>query len=220
MKTFVVTIDGPAGTGKSTVAKKIAEALGFVFLDTGALYRTCALAVDLMNGDIDDEAICAEIVSKITIILDGSKVFLNGTDVSLEIRTNRISTLSSKIAAHHLVRNALLDMQREYGKRTSVVAEGRDTGSVVFPDADVKIYLDASIEERALRRFAELKTKGINIELEQVIKDVAERDIRDKTRESSPLIIPQNATVVDTTHMALDEVISEVLKITRKKLSD
>jgi cytidylate kinase len=220
MKTNVITIDGPAGTGKSTVAKTIAKILGYTFLDTGALYRTCALAVEIKKGNIEDEEECAKIISGISIKLEGSKVYLDGIDVSKEIRTNRISTLSSKIASHPSVRHFMLDIQRSFSKASSIVAEGRDTGSVVFPDADVKIYLDASPEERAKRRHAELHSKGMIVSLEQVYKDVKERDDRDQTRESSPLIIPYNATVVDTTHMTLDEVINNVLEKIKKELPD
>jgi cytidylate kinase len=220
MKTRIITIDGPAGTGKSTVAKTVAEKLGYTFLDTGALYRTCALAVDKRNGDIENEEECAKIVAGINIKLFGSKVFLDGIDVSKDIRTNRISTLSSKIAAHPSVRNLMLNIQRSFPKFSSIVAEGRDTGSVVFPDADVKIYLDASLEERAKRRHNELILKGISVPIEQIINDVKERDDRDRTRESSPLVIPYNSTVVDTTHMNLDEVIETVLKEIKKKLPD
>jgi cytidylate kinase len=220
MKNIVVTIDGPAGTGKSTVAKSVASALGYSFLDSGALYRTCALAVDLKNGDIDNEEECRKIVEESSIKLEGSKVFLNGKDVSDSIRTNRISTLSSKIATHSKVRQSLLDVQRSYAKHSSIVAEGRDTGSAVFPDADIKIFLDASLEERARRRCAELASKGINIPLEQIIKDVTERDYRDKSRATSPLTIPYNAVVVDTTHMTISEVIKELIKIVKENLAD
>jgi cytidylate kinase len=220
MKTNVITIDGPAGTGKSTVAKTIAKRLGYTFLDTGALYRTCALAVDIRKGDIEDEEECLKIISGITIKLEGSKVYLDCSDVSEEIRTNRISTLSSKIAAHPSVRHFMLDFQRSFSKTSSIVAEGRDTGSVVFPDADVKIYLDASTEERSRRRHLELYSKGIIVSPEQVFKDVKERDDRDRSRESSPLMIPYNATVVDTTHMSLDEVINTVLVKIKRVLPD
>jgi CMP/dCMP kinase len=220
MKTKVITIDGPAGTGKSTVAKTIAKKLGYTFLDTGALYRTCALAVDIRKGNIEDEEECIKIISGINIKLEESRVYLDGIDVSEEIRTNRISTLSSKIAAHPSVRHFMLDVQRSFSIKSSIVAEGRDTGSVVFPDADVKIYLDASPEERARRRHAELHSKGVIVPFEEVYKDVKERDDRDRIRESSPLIIPYNSTVVDTTHMTLDEVITNVLEEIKKKLPD
>jgi CMP/dCMP kinase len=218
MKTHVITIDGPAGTGKSTVAKIIAKTLGYIFLDTGALYRTCALAVDIRKGNIEDEEECVKIISGINIKFEGSKVFLDGIDVSKEIRTNRTSNLSSKIAVYPSVRHFLLDFQRSFSKTSSIVAEGRDTGSVIFPDADVKIYLDASVEERAKRRHFELHSKGIIVPFEHVLKDVKERDDRDRTRETSPLMIPYNATVVDTTHMNLDEVINNVLEEIKKKL--
>ena len=152
MKHAAVTIDGPAGSGKSTIARQVADRLGFVYLDTGALYRAAALAVDEAGADSTDGDACAEVVRRAGIGLEHGRVSMGGRDVTEAIRSHRISSLSSQIAVHPQVRDALLDLQRSFREKSPLVAEGRDTGSVVFPDADVKIYIDASAQERARRR--------------------------------------------------------------------
>ncbi|MCD6570554.1 MAG: (d)CMP kinase [Deltaproteobacteria bacterium] len=219
MKNKIITIDGPSGTGKSTVAKEVAKKLGFCYLDTGALYRGAALAIDLKGSNIDDDSRCREILSSTTIKLIKDKIFVNGKDVSSEIRSPRISNLASRIAVHSSVREYLVEIQRSSSLSCSVVAEGRDTGSVVFPNADVKIYLDASLNERARRRHKELISKGINIGFDQVLEEIQERDHRDKTRGVAPLVVSENAIVVNTTQMSIKEVISRVLKIIKDNLA-
>lgn len=220
MKNIIITIDGPSGTGKSTVARAVAKALGYVFLDTGALYRTAALAVDRRQADIDNDTVCGNIVAQIDIRFDQERVFLDGVDVSDAIRTSHISDLSSRIAIHHSVRQGLLNLQRSFAHEFSLVAEGRDTGSVVFPAADVKIFLDASPQVRAQRRHLELKAKGGEAGYTEVLADIEDRDRRDASRVHAPMVIPDHAVVVDTTHLSLDEVIQEVLRVVRGRLSD
>lgn len=220
MKNTIITIDGPSGTGKSTIARIVADKLGYTFLDTGALYRACALAVDQLGSDINDDAICGEIVSGSVIDLSHGRVYLNGADVSEAIRTPHISALSSRIAVLPSVRTLLLKLQRDFAQKTSLVAEGRDTGSVIFPEADVKIYLDATAQARAQRRFLELTAKGNAPTYTQVLNDIEERDQRDRARTFAPLVVPDHAVVVDTTHLKLDVVVDTVLRIIRERLSD
>lgn len=220
MKHIVVTIDGPAGTGKSTVAREVARRLGFVYLDTGALYRASAVAIEESGCNTDDDKGCAQVLNHTSIELAGEGVFLNGQDITQKIRSHRISSLASEIAVHPSVRNALLKLQRSFREKDSLVAEGRDTGSVVFPDADIKIYLDASPEERARRRYEELVSKGSAISYEQVLDDLRERDSRDASRATAPLVTPQHAIVVDTTHLSIENVVRIVLDKVRRCLTD
>ncbi|HNY66163.1 MAG TPA: (d)CMP kinase [Deltaproteobacteria bacterium] len=219
MKHVVVTIDGPAGTGKSTVAREVARRLGYLFLDTGALYRAAAVAVEDARGDIDDDAGAAEVVRRASIEMTEQGVFVNGTDVTARIRTNRISSLSSRIAALPSVRKALLGLQRSFREKSPLVAEGRDTGSVVFPDADLKFYLDASPQVRARRRYDELVSKGSTVSFEQVLKEMEERDGRDASRDTAPLVVPQHAVVVDTTHLDCQGVTEKIVETIRSRLT-
>lgn len=220
MKNIIITIDGPSGTGKSTVARSVAKTLGYVFLDTGALYRAAALAVDRRKADIDNDTVCGNIVAHIDIRFDHQRVLLDGADVTEAIRTPRISDLSSRIAVHPSVRQKLLDLQRSFAHQASLVAEGRDTGSVVFPAADIKIFLNASPQARAQRRYRELQVKGSTAVYDEVLAEITERDNRDAGRDHAPLVIPDHAVVVDTTHLSLDEVIQVILRVVRGRLSD
>lgn len=220
MKNYIITIDGPSGSGKSTVAKKVAQTLGFTFLDTGALYRAAAVAVEKAGCDIDNDVACGEVVTSSHIRMTGKKIELDNEDVTELIRSHNISEMSSRVAIHPSVRKALVKIQRSFSEYSSLVAEGRDTGSVVFPDADLKIFLDASAEERAQRRYRELLGKGFDITFEQVLKDIKKRDIRDTKRQQSPLVIPEHAVVVDTTHLKLEDVIKKILSIAKEKLTD
>lgn len=220
MRPRVITIDGPAGSGKSTVAREVASRLGFTFLDTGALYRAAATAIHEARVDMRDNEACGEVISRTRLSFSAGRILLNGRDVTHEIRSPLISDLSSTIAVHPSVRRELLAVQRSFARRTSLVAEGRDTGSVVFPDADLKIYLDADPDERARRRHAELVTKGSEADREKVFNDLRERDLRDESRSVSPMVVPQHAVVVDTTHLTLDEVVERVLSLARERLTD
>ena len=215
-----VTIDGPAGSGKSTIARQVAERLGFVYLDTGALYRAAAIAVDDAGVDPSDGDACAQVARHAGIELQRGRVSIRGRDVTQAIRSHHISSLSSRIAVHPQVREALLSLQRSFREKSPLVAEGRDTGSVVFPDADAKIYIDASTEERARRRHEELAEKGSDISYEKVLEDLKERDQRDASRDIAPLVVPEHAVVVDTTHLGIDEVVSQVMEVIQEKLAD
>jgi len=220
VKHITITIDGPAGTGKSTIAQEVAKRLGYLYLDTGALYRTAALAIYNAGADIHDDAQCGQIASQAKIAFAESGINLNGTDVTSQIRTNHMSSLASKIAVHPSVRKALLEIQRSFKEKYSLVAEGRDTGSVVFPDATIKIFLNASVNERAKRRHLELCSKGVSITYDQVLDDVKSRDNRDTTRDVSPLVIPEHAIVVDTTHLNIAGVVQKIFEIIQEKLAD
>ncbi|HQI81514.1 MAG TPA: (d)CMP kinase [Deltaproteobacteria bacterium] len=220
MKHRAITIDGPAGSGKSSVAREVALRLGFSFLDTGALYRAAALAIRDAGCDANDNDACGRVLQGIHISQDGGTTLLNGRDVSQEIRTPETSALASAIAVHPSVRGVLVEVQRSFLSRSSLVAEGRDTGSVVFPDADVKIYLHADPEERARRRHAELVAKGMSPAMETVLHEMKIRDERDEGRKESPLVIPESAVVVDTTHLNIQEVVEKILSLVRERLTD
>lgn len=219
MRHRVITIDGPAGSGKSTVARKVAQRLSYTFLDTGALYRAAALAVLESGADIHSAHACEKALENATIEMKGPNVHLNGRDVTQEIRRPAVGDVASAIAVHKGVRERLTEIQRAVAERTPVVAEGRDTGSVVFPYADLKIYLDADITERARRRQEELVSKGMEAGLQDVIDSLGQRDLRDKTRDVSPLRVPDHAHVVDTTHMGIDEVVELIVSLAEERLT-
>ncbi len=221
MSFHIITIDGPAGSGKSSIAKEVAKRLGFTFLDTGALYRAAALILDEAHCDINDDRECARILARSNITISSGRTYANLRDVTDMIRSSHISELASSIAVHPSVRKELLHIQRSFKGVTPLVVEGRDTGSVVFPDADIKFYLDASPEERARRRHAEsAQAENNTIEIEQVLSDMKRRDQRDRSRAVSPLTIPENAVVVDTTHLDLEGVVEKVLAIISDRLTD
>lgn len=214
---FVVTIDGPSAAGKSTTARRVAERLGFLYLDTGAFYRALALKA-LREGLRPEEAEGLAAMARGTAIdFTGSPaaahVFLDGEDVSAEIRTPAVSEMASRVAAVPEVRRLLVAWQRALRARGPLVGEGRDLGTVVFPDAEVKVYLDADLETRARRRCRELHARGIAVELEAVRDDLARRDERDRTRADSPLRAAEGAIVVDTSGMELEEQVKAVLDL-------
>lgn len=216
---FVVTIDGPAGAGKSTTARAVAEALGFLYVDTGALYRAFALKVSERGVSPDDEAALEALGRETEVTLTGSPeaahVFLDGVDVSGAIRTPAVSELSSRLAARPVVRRRLVEIQRALAGGSPVVAEGRDLGTVVFPDAEVKVFLDADLETRARRRHRELVERGLAVQLDDVRADVARRDERDRTRADSPLAVAPGAVVVDTSGLDVAAQVEEVLGVVR-----
>jgi CMP/dCMP kinase len=214
---FVVTIDGPAGAGKSTTARAVASRLGFLYVDTGALYRALALKVQESGVSPDDLAGVQATIENAKVDLSGSPehvhVWLDGRDVSREIRTPAVSELSSRLAAMPVVRARLVETQRALAARGPLVAEGRDLGTVVFPGAEVKIYLDASVEERARRRARDLQERGIAAPLDQVRDEIERRDRRDRDRAQSPLKPSADAKVIDTTGMDLEPQVEAVLSV-------
>jgi len=218
---LIIAIDGPSGAGKSTLAKRLAKELGFIYLDTGAIYRALALKVLRRGVDLADDTRLAELLRQTKIDLqerDGQlAVLLDGTDVAGEIRTPAVSQMASKVSALRIVRERLLDLQRGIGRKGSVVAEGRDIGTVVFPEAEVKIFLQASAEERARRRWAELRAAGREVDLAETLREMAERDKRDSERDLAPLCAAEDAIIIDSSNMTADEVARRVLTEIRKK---
>ncbi len=222
-KTFSIAIDGPAGAGKSTLARRAASALGFVYVDTGAIYRTVGYHMWMMGiGPKDQDGIrrCLDDVN-ISVEYDGAgaqHMILNGTDVSDEIRTPLMSSYASGVSAQPCVRDFLLDMQRGIARRHNVVMDGRDIATVVLPRADVKIFLTASPEVRARRRFEELTAKGEKVRYESVLEDMKARDKQDSTRAIAPLRCAPDAVKLDTSGMDLDTAEAAILEIVRRKL--
>jgi len=216
---FVVTIDGPAAAGKSTTARAAASRLRFLYVDTGALYRAFALKALERGVAPDDLAAIERCTLDSTLDLGGSPdqphVWLDGVDVSDRIRTPEVSEMSSRLAALPLVRHWLIGIQRGLRERGPLVAEGRDLGTVVFPDAEVKIYLDADPATRSLRRYQELHRRGMAVSREDVGEEVGRRDARDRTRSESPLIQAADATVIDTSKLDLEGQIEAVLAVVR-----
>ena len=214
MKNLVVAIDGPAGAGKSTVAQLAAKQLGYTYIDTGAMYRAVAWKTLQQGQEVTDELIL-EVVKDIDVNLqyaDGkTKVTVDGTDVSAAIRTPEVSGIVSQVAALGPVRVKMVDLQRKMAERGGVLMDGRDIATNVLPNADVKIFLTASIEERAQRRWKELKQKGYDISLEKLQQDIAARDKADSEREISPLVQAEDATLLDTTGLSIDEVVARIL---------
>jgi len=216
---FVVTIDGPAAAGKSTTARMVAQALGFLYVDTGALYRAFALKVRDAGIAPDDEAALEGLGTTTDVTLSGSPenahVWLDGREVSDEIRTPAVSELASRLAAQTVVRRRLVETQRALRSLGPLVGEGRDLGSVVFPDAEVKIYLDADPDTRARRRQGELERRGIPVALEDVRTELERRDQRDRSRSDSPLRVADGAVVLDTSGLDVDDQVGRVLTIVR-----
>ncbi len=215
-----IAIDGPAGAGKSTLARLLSERLGIPYVDTGALYRALALKAYRLGIREDEEEKLAELAknSNIEFRRDerGLRVLLDGEDVSEEIRAPHITLLSSPVSQHPKVREALLKLQRELAKEGAVM-EGRDIGTVILPDADVKIFLTASVKERARRRYFELKQKGYDVDLEQLEKEIEERDKRDATRNTAPLKMAEDAVLLNTDNLSIEKMVEEALRIVRER---
>ena len=216
---YVITIDGPAGAGKSSAAKDVARELGIKYLDTGAIYRAIALILAKSEISPDNDEYLREALSEIKIILRDDKVLVNDFDVSGEIRTPEVDELASLYSAVPAVREALLGLQQEQKNYGSIVAEGRDVGSVVFPDAKVKFYLTASPEVRAKRRYDERIAKGKNANYDEILRAIKERDINDSTRKTAPLSIPEGAIYIDTSDMTEKEAVNFIVKHVREVLS-
>jgi cytidylate kinase len=219
MKKVVVTIDGPAGAGKSTVAKQLAKKLGYHLLDTGAIYRAVAFAAQRATISWDDAAGCADIARELDIrfelVGDKNHVFLAGADVSAAIRTPEVSSGASKVSAHPPVRAALLELQRRLGAGGGVVVEGRDTGTVVFPHAEAKFFLSANDEERARRRCAELPA---GTDFQQVLREIRERDQRDASRDVAPMKPADDAVLVDSSTQTIEQVVDSLAAVVSTRL--
>ena len=212
-----IALDGPAGAGKSTIAKKVAEQLQFVYIDTGAMYRTLALACIKNNIDIADERKVSETAEAADLdikYIDGVQhMMLEGEDVSAQIRTEQVSKAASDTSKYKRVRTRLVKLQQELAERYNVVMDGRDIGTVVLPHADLKVFMTASVEVRALRRFKEYEEKGIACDLQAIREDIAQRDYNDSHRANSPLKKADDAIELDTTNMGIEQVTAEVIRL-------
>jgi CMP/dCMP kinase len=216
----VITIDGPSGSGKGTISRAVARSLGWALLDSGALYRLVALAARRATISLDDAGRLGSLAERFNIRFGSNEsgeevVWLDGEDVTRAIRTEEAGNDASKVAALAPVRAALLERQRRFAVAPGLVADGRDMGTVVFPQAKVKIFLTASPAERALRRYKQLKEKGVTANLAALSLEIAERDERDSTRSASPLVASADATMLDTTGMSVDDVVERVLRVAR-----
>jgi len=204
----IIAVDGPAGAGKSTVSKIVAARLGYTYIDTGSMYRAVALKVLLTGKNVDDA------IKDVDIKLDANgKIFLDGRDVTKEIRTPEVSRGASDVAKFGVVREKLTQLQREMAAQGKVIMDGRDIGTQVLPDADLKIFLTASVEERARRRFLELKEKNFAADFEQIKKEISLRDKQDTERKIAPLAQAEDAVLLDSTKLTIEEVVAEILRL-------
>lgn len=223
MSFFSIAIDGPSGAGKSTLAKSLAKELGFLYVDTGAIYRTVGLYVARQGKDCGNAEEVATLLPEIKIELsygeDGLQhMILCGEDVTAAIRENAVSRYASQVSALPAVRDFLLERQRELARTQNVIMDGRDIGTVVLPQADLKIYLTASAHQRAIRRQKELEEKGTTLPLEQVLREIVERDYADENRAIAPLRRAEDAVLVDTTSLSLEESLSALIKLSKERL--
>ncbi|MCR5628265.1 (d)CMP kinase [Eubacterium sp.] len=218
---YNIAIDGPAGAGKSTIAKEVSKRLGFIYVDTGAMYRAMALSCLRAGVDVTDEVAVTATTDKADVKIaykDGSQiVLLNGEDVSTEIRKEEVGKNTSKIAVYGKVREKLTVLQKELAATNDVVMDGRDIGTSVLPNADLKIYLTASVETRAKRRYDELVAKGENPDLKVIEEDIVARDYNDSHREISPLTQAEDAILVDSSNMTIEEVVTTIIDYTKKE---
>ena len=222
-KTYSIAIDGPAGAGKSTIAKRLAKELGYQYVDTGAIYRTVAYFLDLWGVSPKDIDGITRYIDELTIGIEYDEegvqhMIMNGMDVTDDIRTQEISQKASLVSAHAIVRDMLLDMQRDVAKQYNVIMDGRDIGTVVLPKANVKIFLTASAEVRAKRRTEELTAKGQKANYERILQEIKQRDYQDTHREVAPLKLARDSIKVDTSEMDIDQVIEEIKTIVGKKI--
>ena len=207
----VVTIDGPAAAGKSTAARELARRLGFTLIDTGALYRALAWAVKEAGVAADDAPAVGKVLEKTTVDFEGGRVLVNGRDITAQIRTPELGMLTSRLTRLQVVRDKLTPLQRRLARAGGVVLEGRDTGSVVCPEAEVKFYLDADLDERARRRREELAATGLPADYETVKAEVTQRDRQDMERDLAPLVRPEGALVLDSTALSPEAVVERML---------
>ena len=213
-----IAIDGPSGAGKSTISRKAAEIFGFIYVDTGAIYRTIGLASKIRGISLDDKAAVMEMLTKLNIELKYNEsgeqhMYLDGKDVSRDIRLPEVSMLASKVSAIPEVRNFLVDMQRDMAKKYDVIMDGRDIGTVILPDADLKIFLTADVNDRAQRRYEELRTKGMLTPFDEVLAEMKQRDEQDTLRAAAPLKAAEDAVMLDTSGNTLEQSIAEVCRL-------
>lgn len=213
-----IAIDGPSGAGKSTISRKAAEIFGFIYVDTGAIYRTIGLASKMRGISLDDKAAVMEMLTKLNIELKYNEsgeqhMYLDGKDVSRDIRLPEVSMLASKVSAIPEVRNFLVDMQRDMAKKYDVIMDGRDIGTVILPDADLKIFLTADVNDRAQRRYEELRTKGMLKPFDEVLAEMKQRDEQDTLRAAAPLKAAEDAVMLDTSGNTLEQSIAEVCRL-------
>jgi len=212
----IIAIDGPAGAGKSTVAKRVAERLGYIYIDTGAMYRGVAWKTLRSGGEVTDESILravADIDIRLSCTDGGTRVTVDGTDVTGEIRTPEVTGIVSRVAALAPVREKMVELQRMMAQSGKVVMDGRDIATNVLPNADVKVFLSASVEERARRRYQEMKAKGYDVDLSELQKEIAARDKQDSEREISPLRQADDAVLIDSTGLSIEEVTARILAL-------
>lgn len=218
---FNIAIDGPAGAGKSTIAKIAAKTLGYIYVDTGAMYRSIALYMLQSGIDIQDEALVSAACDGISIQLkyedDVQQVYLNGTNVSKEIRKEAVGKAASVVSAYPTVRKTLLGLQQDIAASEDIIMDGRDIGTCVLPNAQLKIYLTASVHTRAVRRYKELLEKGQNCVLEEIEKDIEDRDYRDMNREIAPLKVAEDAVVIDSSEMNIEEVTNTIVSLAKER---
>jgi len=219
---IIIAIDGPAGAGKSTIARRVAARLGFLYVDTGAMYRALGLWALRAGVDLQDAQRLGQLAAaaRIDFAANGTRVLLNGEDVTEAIRSPEVSAAASLISTYPIVRRAMVAEQRRIGSHSSVVMEGRDITTVVFPEADVKIYLDAAPETRAQRRLDELAERGQQLTPAQVAAELAERDRRDRSRAEAPLVQAPDAVLIDTTSLSIEQVEEAVLKLIRQRIGN
>ena len=218
--TLKIAIDGPAGSGKTTTAKLVAKRLGILPVDTGAMYRAVSYECLRRNIDVHDEKSVERIADSINIdqkaIHGEIHTYLNGEDVSDKIRTPEVDKVVSIVSSYKKVRDKLVEIQRKLANTQDVVIEGRDIGTIVLKDADIKIFMKASLKERAKRRFNELRAKGVNVNFEDVLRELKKRDEMDSKRELAPLKIPEGAIIIDTTNKTIEEQVEEIIKIIKE----
>lgn len=212
----IITIDGPAGSGKGTIAKKLADELGFHYLDSGAIYRVIAYKIKNEDIQLDNETKLKKKLSSINIRFTSNSVMLDEKDISDEIRLENISILASKISAMPIIRDLVFDFQRSFIQEPGLIADGRDMGTVVFPEAELKIFLTASVQERAQRRYKQLISKEIDVNISDLEKEIQDRDARDMNRKISPLVPSSEAFVLDTTYLNINEVCKKIKTLYKK----
>lgn len=219
---FNIAIDGPAGAGKSTIAKRAAAELGFIYVDTGAMYRAIALGLQRCGADIESEEALNAALDGIEVSIGyesgEQQVFLNGENVSKQIRTEEVSRIASTTSAKPQVRAKLTDLQRELARRENVLMDGRDIGTMILPEAQLKIYLTASTRTRAERRYKEQMERGVQCSLAEIEKDIEERDYRDMHREAAPLCQAEDAVLVDSSEMTIDEVAERIIALAKERM--